>query len=374
MKETKKSIYFYKAECGDAARIRYLGNDGEYHNIFIDSGYRRTFKNIIARHINEIQANEEAIDLWIISHIHDDHIGGIEQYLRQIEIGQSIDTVESWFYNSPRKGNRRIKEDSVNVSGAKSIRQGDILSQYLEAKGKLPEKDIVFGLEPIDFYGMKLFILSPNLNKLERLREKYESDPELPFERQEGETISEAKAVVQDDYHINLKDFNLSEWKEDNSIENGSSISVLSEYNGFRVLWLADSHPSDIIDSLRKLGYSESNKIRCEWVKVTHHGSKANNSNELYSLIECKNYVFSANGMNKHKLPTKESVARIIRNEHRDVEIPYNLYFTYDNEVLRSIFSRESDNIFKELNFNVHFQKEGDFLLTTITERTLKYK
>lgn len=366
MKETKKSIYFYKAECGDAARIRYLGNDGEYHNVFIDSGYRRTFKNIISRHIKEIQTNEEAIDLWIISHIHDDHIGGIEQYLKQIEIGQSLDTVESWFYNSPRKSNGSIKEGLVAVSGAKSIRQGDILSQYLEKKGKLPKKDIVFGLEPIDFCGMKLFVLSPSLNKLEKLRDKYESDPELPFERQEGEAISEAKAVVQDDYHIHLKDFNLSDWKEDSSIENGSSISILTEYNSKRVLWLADSHPSDIVDSLRELGYTESNRILCEWVKVTHHGSKANNSDELYSLINCENYLFSADGKNKHKLPTKESIARILRNENRDMNSTYNIYFTHDNEVLRSIFSNDNDSIFKELNFNIHFQKEGDYILTNI--------
>ena len=46
MTETKKEIFFYQAECGDASRVRYFGNDGKYHNIFIDAGYRRTFKNV----------------------------------------------------------------------------------------------------------------------------------------------------------------------------------------------------------------------------------------------------------------------------------------------------------------------------------------
>jgi glyoxylase-like metal-dependent hydrolase (beta-lactamase superfamily II) len=105
MKETKMDIYFYKAECGDASRIRFYGTDDKYHNVFIDSGYRRTFKNIIDSQIQEIIENEEIIDLWIISHIHDDHIGGIEQYIKQIEIGQSKDIVYSWFYNNPRRNN-----------------------------------------------------------------------------------------------------------------------------------------------------------------------------------------------------------------------------------------------------------------------------
>jgi len=362
MTETEMSIYFYKAECGDAARIKYLGSDGKYHNIFIDSGYRRTFKNIIAQHIKGIQVNKEDIELWVISHHHDDHIGGVEQYLKQIAIGQSKDSVKAWFYNSPRISNDNINRSSETVSAAKSMRQGDILSQYLESKNKLPENDIVFGLEPLDFYGMKLFILSPSSRKLKKLREKYERNLALPLEKQENEAISIAKAVVQDDYHIKLKDFDLSKWKEDKSIENGSSISILTEYNDIRVLWLADSHPSDIVNSLRRLGFNEDNKIVCEWVKVTHHGSKANNSDELYSLIDCKNYLFSADGKNKHKLPTKESIARILRNKNRNIEYLYNICFTYDNEVLRSIFSVEHDSIFKELNFKVKFSNELNYL------------
>ena len=356
------SIYFYKAECGDAARIKYLGSDGKYHNIFIDSGYRRTFKNIIAQHIKEIQVNKEGIELWVISHHHDDHIGGVEQYLKQIAIGQSKDSVKAWFYNSPRVSNDNIHISAETVSVAKSMRQGDMLSQYLQSKDKLPKNDIVFGLKPLDFYGMKISILSPSSKKLKNLRKKYDRNLALPLEKQEGETVSTAKAVVQDDYHTKLKDFDLSKWKEDNSIENGSSISILTEYNDIRVLWLADSHPSDIVNSLRRLGFSEDNRIVCGWVKVTHHGSKANNSNELYSLIDCCNYLFSADGKNKHKLPTKESIARILRNEHRKLDSPYNLYFTYDNEVLRNIFSNEDMNIFNELNFTVTFSNEMNFL------------
>lgn len=360
MKEIKKEIFFYQAECGDASRVRYYGRDGKYHNVFIDAGYKRTFKNVISLQIEEIQARNESIDLWIVSHIHDDHIGGIEQFINQIETGESTDTINHWFYNRPRR--TQSKEDKKPVSTAKSIKQGDILAKYLESIGKIPEEDIVSSIKPIDLFGLKIHILTPSSEKLRKLREKYENAPNLPLEKYEGEAISEAKRAIKDDYQIKLNDFDLSIWDEDDSIENGSSISVMTDYEGIRTLWLADSHPSDVVAALNSMGYDKDNKIVCDWVKVTHHGSKANNSDDLYNLIECRNFLFSADGKNKHKLPTKESIARILRNEHRKSNVPCTLYFTHDNEVLRNIFANEEEAIFKELNFSPIFLNESKFL------------
>jgi beta-lactamase superfamily II metal-dependent hydrolase len=361
MRETKKEIFFYKAECGDASRIRYYGSDRKYHNVFIDSGYRRTFINVISPHINEIQAKNESIDLWIISHIHDDHVGGIEQFIKQIESGESKDTINRWFYNRPRRTNQNTV-DKKFVSCAKGIRQGDILSKYLQSINKIPEMDIISSIEPIDLFGLKIHILTPSTEKLKKLRAKYESDPNLPLEKKEGEAISEAKRVAKDDYHIKLSDFDLSIWNEDDSIENGSSISVMTEYDGIRILWLADAHPSDLVSTLNSLGYNKGNKVECDWIKVAHHGSKANNSDELFSLIDCRKFLFSADGKNTHKLPTKESIARILRNEHRNFDAHYRLYFTYDNNVLRNIFLNEKNTIFKELNFSCVFSNELEFI------------
>ena len=88
---------------------------------------------------------------------------------------------------------------------------------------------------------------------------------------------------------------------------------------------------------------------------MTHHGSKGNNSDALYDIIKSENYLFSANGENKHNLPSKECIARILRNKMRLSNSKYKFYFTYDNETLRSIFKTENDSIFKEYNFEVIF-------------------
>jgi len=351
-------ITFYQSECGDAAKLSFLGNDNEIHNIFIDSGYERTFRDIIKKEIIELTHKNEKIDYWIISHIHDDHIGGVKKYIDYIKDGEMEDIVSNWIYNAPRFY-KLDSSDYFLVSNAKSIGQGDILYNYLKSIGKMEAIDYITDSKSINIAGLNITFLSPTIAKLKDLRNKYSISKMEAFESIEDDSISEAVGIVKNDYQTKIFDFSLKDWKEDDNIENGSSISFITEIDGKNVLWLADSHPSDIVESLINIGYSSENKIKCDWVKVAHHGSKGNNNNELYDLIECNNYLFSANGENRSKLPTKECIARILRNKNRNLKNKYKLYFTYDNDTLQSIFQSEEDTIYNDLNFEVIFSKEN---------------
>lgn len=349
-------VNFYQAECGDAASIRYFGNDNKYHNIFIDSGYSRTFRYVIEEVIQKIIENNEKIDLWVISHIHDDHIGGIVKYIDTIQTGEYSDIVEQFLYNPPREY-ESIKP-TKNISEFMSIDQGDTLYEYIKSKDKLLNFDITNSLDPIDIYGLKLSILSPSKDLLKKLRNKYKSTIKK-LEKEEDELISEAVTPSINDYKTLLSDFNLNQWQEDNSVENGSSIAVLSELDEKKVLWLADAHPNIVVESIKNLGYTVKNKLRCDWVKIAHHGSRGNNSNELFSLIDCNNFLFSANGENKYNLPTKECISRLLRNTNRCLKgNKYNVYFTYDNNTLRSIFENEEKDIFEKYHFKVIYSSE----------------
>jgi beta-lactamase superfamily II metal-dependent hydrolase len=356
------NIYFYQAECGDAARIRFIGADSKPHNIFIDFGFDRTFRHVLAEQIESLYQSGEIIDLAIISHIHSDHIGGALAFTNAVVDGEFIDSVQRWFYNLPRTPSSRNNNLSL-ISEAKSISEGDRLVKYLASKNKLPQKDITTTSPVIDFHGMMLTVLSPNPQKLEQLRKKYGADSKNPLEEIEGASISEAKAPPPYDYHIPLTSFDLTKWEEDKSIENGSSIAVLTEFHNKKVLWLADAHPSIIAKSLQQLGFTKSNPIVCEYVKVTHHGSKGNNSDELYSLIRCSNYIISANGENNSALPTKECISRILRNPNRPLDLHYNFYFTYDNSTLRNIFEVDGSQVFEQLNFSVIYLNTEKFLV-----------
>ncbi|MBK6329327.1 MAG: MBL fold metallo-hydrolase [Bacteroidetes bacterium] len=340
--------------------LRYLGNDNRYHNVFIDSGYERTFRFVLEDEINRIQNNEEKIDLWIISHIHDDHIGGAIKYLDVIQNGELTDIVNEWLYNPPRISRTDNTKRKFETSEAMSIHQGDLLYQYLIQNSKLSNIEITNKLLPIDLLGLKMTILSPSPTKLAALRNKYFNDS--VWESIEGEDVSTAKASLGNDYHIPIISFDLSLWKEDKSVENGSSISILTELKDKKILWLADSHPSDIVEQLVKMGFSTENQITCDFVKVSHHGSNGNNSSGLFNLIDCQNYIFSVNGENIYNLPMKECISRILRSSMRNINTHYNLYFTYDNKTLRDIFICDGKEIYNELNFTVHYLAAEKYL------------
>jgi beta-lactamase superfamily II metal-dependent hydrolase len=350
-------LIIYQAECGDAARIEYTGADGRLHNILIDTGFERTYRDTLQKELAALEKDGHIVDVFIISHVHDDHIGGAIAYIKSIQRGLIRDMVHQWVYNPPRGQIVQKKSPGHSISSAKSIAQGDLVASYLSVNGRLPELDFTSDYSYPPIFGLKLTILSPSQDTLKALRIKYPKGQRNPFEREEPVSISLAKSKLKNDYYVRLKDFVLDSAEEDNSIENGSSIAVLVEQNNKLFLNLADAHPSVIASSLKNMGYSTTNPLICDWVKVAHHGSKGNNMLVIYNMIRCNNFIISSNGQNKYMLPSKQCLATIVRSPQR-TDAVCNLYFTYDNPTLRSIFAIDGDNIFDEFNFMVFFSSE----------------
>ncbi|HVW94426.1 MAG TPA: MBL fold metallo-hydrolase [Mucilaginibacter sp.] len=348
-------IFFLQAECGDAAYIYFEDAAGTGRHMLIDAGYERTYAHILRDTIDRARQ----IDAFVISHIHDDHIGGAIAYLKAVERGETIDKVVHWLYNPPRP-RTIVMLPSPAISTAASIEQGDRLAAYLKKIGKLPEQDVGTNAGVMNIHGLQLHWLSPTPQKLQHLRSKY-ADPAVPLEKEESPVISNASGAGGDDYTTRIEDFKLTSWKQDANIENGSSIAFYTDLDGFKVLWLADAHPRVIVQSLKNLGHTLKNRFKCEIVKLTHHASKGNNSDAMFDLIDCRRYVISANGENKHFLPSKESLARLLRNKHRDVQKEhFELHFTYDNATLRRIFEVDGNGVFDRWNFSLHFVKPGE--------------
>ncbi|MBK5722491.1 MBL fold metallo-hydrolase [Dysgonomonas sp. Marseille-P4677] len=351
-------LYSYQAECGDAFRIRYIGNDNKAHNIFVDSGYERTYRHILQTEIEAISKANEFIDLWVVSHIHDDHIGGIIKYIKAIKDEEISDIVKEWYYNPPR--NYIPLKWQNPISSASSIDQGDFLFDYLYQMRKILPFDVVNELEELDFFGLKIEILSPSVENLQKLRDKYKKN--IPLERSEYNDVSSAKSSSSNDYNIPLSSFNLDNIKEDKSEENGSSISILATYKDSKILFLADSHPSVITSCLKKKGYSNKKPLKCDYVIVSHHGSEGNNSSDLYSLIKCNNYIFSTNG-EKHNLPNKSVFAQILKNPHRDIKEQYSIYFLYNTDILNDIFRIDGEEVYDKWDFKTHLSDNKMFIL-----------
>ena len=70
-------VYTYNAGKGDCVRLRF----DDTHNIIIDTGVIR-FAPAFKRICDEITSAGETLDLLILTHVDDDHIGGILANLR----------------------------------------------------------------------------------------------------------------------------------------------------------------------------------------------------------------------------------------------------------------------------------------------------
>jgi beta-lactamase superfamily II metal-dependent hydrolase len=78
--------------------------------------------------------------------------------------------------------------------------------------------------------------------------------------------------------------------------------------------------------SIRRLLAERSlERLRVDAVKVAHHGSKGNTSDELMALVESPRYLFSTNGA-QFGHPDHEAVQRIIG---RSTTLVPTLYFNY---------------------------------------------
>lgn len=111
---------------------------------------------------------------------------------------------------------------------------------------------------------------------------------------------------------------------------NWSSIAFFVCCDNMRALLLGDCYPSTVVDSLLTFGFSEENKLKVDYFKVSHHGSRNNISNNLLDMIDCYQYLFSTNGGKGAAChPDRETIGNILYHKNRDWDKEINLYFNY---------------------------------------------
>ena len=76
-------------------------------------------------------------------------------------------------------------------------------------------------------------------------------------------------------------------------------------------------------------------------------------------MIQCDKYIISADGINRHCLPNKETVARIVSASSK---LPVNLYFNYDDGRLTRMFKSDSLD-YMRLMTDVHYLKDREAII-----------
>ncbi|MBB4825592.1 beta-lactamase superfamily II metal-dependent hydrolase [Sporosarcina luteola] len=374
------NIKMYPAENGDSFLISF-GKENRKH-ILIDCGYAETYHKYLKKDLLEIKEKGEKINLFIVTHIDEDHILGAIEFLEDNNNSRFIEVEEIW-YNCYRHlqfekkqgvlsekekrilrreidlGESYVKRESIGgISKSEiSVKQGSTLGALILSggykwndsfEGKAVSRD---NLEKINFGDINITILSPNEEKLEKLKEKWLKElmgKKWNFNITEDNLFDDAfefmmlmqKELQIEKTEVSLKEKNITDSIEklikekinlDNSSTNGSSIAICIGYQKRNLLFLGDGHPDILESSIYNLGIEKFDSI-----KVPHHGSKKNMTLDLSRVLKSDKFLISTNGKN-HSHPDLETIAKLIYM-HKDMK---NFYFNYETEASKWICVEE---------------------------------
>lgn len=332
----------------DAIIIHFDGNDGSPHNIIIDGGdyksKRLCYIQELKPRLSDIFKKNEVIDLWIISHIDDDHIGGLLNFVDdEIFFHEHADRLKCVWMNHVGDG-----DYFVHKAGEIGVNRGISLRDALIKNNISIISDITTGFN-VNICGAGITVIAPNHNALDRLK-KYWRSEEFKTVRS---TSDGSIATKEKDYNILFKDFDINSYTEDLDVKNNSSIAIVLSYNNHNFLFAADSCSSFILEGLMTQGIISKNNVRFELMHVPHHGSCRNSSKELFDHIDCTTYVITGNGQNRYQLPNKETIAKILASKSSQ----FDLYFSTKTCALKTMFENE-DTEQINIHYNADFKYE----------------
>lgn len=332
-------VRILKAKHGDCILVSHESSSSTF-NLLIDGGPATTFRygirlrypGALSKALDVLKEKGQCINLAILTHIDDDHIGGLikafesPNYLRQL--------VKSIWFNSSRLITRYFNEPDISenniflndVSPETSVKQGKELEILLD-EIECERAPLIMAGQTYQAGPMTLTVLSPERGQLEQLLHKW------PTEESSAETSSH-----ENDYHYFFGEIWAEDkFESDSSVYNGSSIAFLLEADDKKMLFLGDANDQIVTKNLRLLGYSDKNKLKLDLVKISHHGSQYNTSSEFLSILDSPCYVISTNG-SKHGLPNKRTIARILK------ETDGNIFFNYSNVITPLLLAHEADS------------------------------
>jgi len=311
---------------GDCLWMQY-GEGASTSRVLIDCGTTSTYAWLQER-VAQLPTSARDFELFILSHIDADHIGGAIPFFADRALG--VRFADVWFNGYKHLASTRL--------GAK---QGEIFSTLIQ-KNKLPWNlwrkggAIVLAGEGLPTCtlpgGLQLTLLSPSPDKLATLASKWETEIKAldltpgkaeDFEKFLGRTVSKS---------TNVEALADAKFTPDTAAPNGSSIAVLAEYRGKSALLGADAHAPLLVASIRKLLKQRGvKKLRLDAFKVSHHASQNNLNVELMRLLDCRNYLISTNG-DHFNHPDREAIGRVIHYGGEQPRLWFN-YRTALNEV-----------------------------------------
>ena len=338
------TVEMLQAERGDSILIEYGADDTPTNRILIDGGpVNGGHYRLLRERIQAVPTRDDGrrfIDLLIISHVDADHIEGIVYLLQDEELRCLFGDI--WF-NGWKHLADIDEQTRLDRLGGK---HGEFLGALLERQGRpwnqlvgggpvfipgvdgidsdgidddLEDLDTIGPLPVVDIAGgMKLTVVSPTVSKLQKLAAEWQAEVKAAnFEPGDSDAAYEAlKEMWWSRLTLGSDKIAAS---PDRSAANGASIAVLAEFHGRSILLAADAHDDVLTASLRRLRAERGvdGPLHIDALKLSHHGSKQNTTDQLLDEVRADHYLISTSGDRFHH-PNALAIRRIVDRHAQD--------------------------------------------------------
>lgn len=321
-----------KAEHGDAIAIRIV-NEANRKIIVVDGGPIKC-----AERIADYYDTLGYIDLLILTHYDEDHIGGLLEYIGRHTRDKSELIGEIWV-----NGARVIYFDKdENVSSYDNAYTLASCIDRMKDKAIIKSfvHDITNSMDDVNRDGFVISILTPTLSCLEKLEtdfQRYVDEHGLADDPDTDEQVSYGRTLK--DSQKSLETLADEKHNPTTTFMNKTSISFILYTEGKSIMMLGDADIKDVVKKLKDMGYSMENPIHLDLVKLSHHGSKGNISKDFLDIIDCNNFLFTTNGGTGGAYhPDRKTIALIKENQDKkSSEKKTTLRFNYP---LKTIMDR----------------------------------
>lgn len=322
------SLEVRKARAGDCLLLHY-GTKTDPGLMLIDGGPATVFASFLRPRLDAIKKARKlgddtplGLDAVMVSHIDDDHINGILGLTRELVDAKdarrpALAKIKSFWHNTfddivgggseqlraavtasfgPASLSGEPDVDGLDQAAAMvlaSVDQGLRLRDDIRKLGLKPNSAVGQPLvmavakgkaQPMG-KGLSLRVVGPQKTELIALQKQHENFLNAHPDRR----VSSLAAFT------------------DTSVPNLSSIVVLAEVGGKRILFTGDARGDKVLSGLELVGAMKpGGTIDVDVLKVPHHGSARNLALEFFQRIRASHYVMSGDG--EHGNPDRETL------------------------------------------------------------------
>lgn len=324
----------FKAGKGDSFLVTW--GDKRQHHLLIDAGSPGTYR-FLKDHVAKFGSG----DAVLVTHVDYDHIGGFLKWVNDKQ--QTIDPKVQFFINTPQLVITPTESDQV------AVEHGAKLEQRLKELGISPIPLFVDqGKEnKIDLHGLQLQLLSPTLEILTELINKWTAA--AIYQQYQQRNQQQGNKVTAEDEPLLSSEAILAEppkphkWEDD--LMNASSIAFILTYNSNRLLFLGDANPDVLCAELERLDWTKDHRLPIDLVKISHHGSRHNTTQNVLERISCENYYISTDGSGPYYHPTRETLVLLATYGRPAKNHPLHIYSNYALPLKRLLTAKEQQTI-----------------------------